>query len=71
MGDYTSMSLLDEGMVKTMLWRPQSFVTVPIIVNNSQRSVALLSANLSRHYSRPQTSRKVVLDTSRLHVLNQ
>ena len=50
MGDYTSMSLLDEGMIKTMLWRPHSFVTVPIIVNNSRGSVALISANLSRQW---------------------
>lgn len=44
MGNYTSMSLLDEGMIKTMLWSPQSIATIRIIVNNSQRSVASMSA---------------------------
>ena len=42
------MSLLDEGMIKAMLWSPQSIATVRITVDNSQRFVASMSTNLSR-----------------------
>ena len=40
MGNYTSMSLLDTGMVKTMLWSPHLIVTVRILVDDFSRSEA-------------------------------
>ena len=40
MGNYTSMSLLDKGMVKTMLWSPHLTVTVHTLVDDFQSSEA-------------------------------
>ena len=65
------MSLLDEGMIKTMLWSPQSIVNVCIIVDNSQRFIVSMSANLSRRWWGHKIRRKVMGVTSRLHVLSQ
>ena len=40
MGNYTSMSLLDKGKVKTMLWSRHLIVSVRILVDDFQRSEA-------------------------------
>ena len=38
MGNHTSMSLLDEGMIKTILWCPHFIVTARIGVDDVQIS---------------------------------